>query len=69
MIDWNNYLYKRNGYSLIDTLRERKQRNMNNIPIQLFPQTNRYGISRIRYFGGFTPWTNIPINEKNGGNI
>ena len=27
----NNYLYKGNGYSLIDTLRERKQRNMNNI--------------------------------------
>lgn len=69
MIDWNNYLYKGTERSLIELLNERKQRNMNNIPIQSFPQTNRYGMARIRYYGGFTPWTNIPIAEKNGGNI
>ena len=69
MINWDHYLYEGNGYSLIDTLRERKQRNMNNIPTQSFPLTNRYGMARIRYFWGFTPWINIPINEKNGGNI
>lgn len=28
---------------------------------------NTWGIPRIAYYGGFTPWTNIPIANKNGG--
>lgn len=69
MINWNNYLYQGNGYSLYDELKRIKRTNMNNIPIKSFLPTNKYGMTRIRYFGGFTPWTNFPINERNGGNI
>lgn len=67
LIDWNNYLYRKNGSSLIDELRKFKQTNLTNIPTK--PTNNRYGMARIRYYGGFIPWTNIPIIEKDGGNI
>ena len=30
---------------------------------------NKWGLPRIAYYGGFTPWTNIPIANKNGGTI
>ena len=66
-INWNNYLYEGNGHSFLEELKKYNQNrvssNMNKIP------TNKYGMSRIRYYGGFTPWTNIPIVEKDGGNI
>lgn len=65
-INWNNYLYPGKSSPLIEELKKFKQNRLSNIP--KIP-TNRYGMSRIRYFGGFTPWTNIPIVEKYGGNI
>lgn len=67
MINWNNYLYPGNGYSLLDELKKLKQINLSSVPKA--PANNRYGMARIRYYGGFTPWTNIPIVEKDGGNI
>ena len=67
LIYWNNYLYHRNGSYLIDELRKFKETNFVNIPTK--PANNKYGMARIRYYGGFTPWTNIPIIEKDGGNI
>lgn len=66
-INWNNYLYSGNGYSLIDELDKFKQIRLASIPQN--SAINKYGMSRIRYYGGFTPWTNIPIAEKHGGNI
>ena len=65
-INWNDYLYTGNGYSLLDELKKFRQTRLSNIPKT---STNRYGIARIRHYGGFTPWTNVPIIEKNGGNI
>lgn len=65
-INWNNYLYTGNEYSLLDELKKFRQTRLSNIPKTA---TNRYGMARVRYYGGFTPWTNIPITEKNGGNI
>lgn len=73
-INWNNYLYKGNAQPLIDQLRSIKNmyrnKNLEKIPSrqEVLPRNN-YGIPRVAYYGGFTPWTNIPIANKNGGNI
>lgn len=67
MINWDNYLYPGNGYSLLDELKKLRQINLSSIPKT--PANNRYGMARIRYYGGFTPQLNIPIVEKDGGNI
>lgn len=66
LINWNNYLYPGNGYSLFDELKKLKQNRLSDIPKN---PINRYGMARIRYYGGFVPWTNNPIAEKDGGNI
>lgn len=73
-IDWNNYLYKGNAPLLIEQLRNignmYRKHTMDNVPSRQdrLPR-NKRGITRIAYYGGFTPWTNDPIANKNGGNI
>lgn len=66
-INWNGYLYQGTAAPLIEQLRKTrdiyKRNNIENLP------KNRYGISRISYYAGFVPWTNIPIANKNGGHI
>lgn len=73
-IDWNNYLYKGNAPSLVEQLRNirnmYRQTSLSKIPSkqERLPRNN-YGVPRIAYYGGFTTQTNIPVANKNGGNI
>ena len=47
-----------------------KKKNIERLPSRQdrLPR-NKYGIPRIAYYAGFTPWTNTPIANKHGGNI
>lgn len=73
-INWNNYLYRGTAIPFVEQLKTLsntyKQNRLSNIPTrnEQLPR-NRYGTPRFAYYGGFTPWTNIPIANKNGGNI
>ena len=73
-INWNNYIYPGSSISLGEQLRNignmYKRSNIEKIPSrqEKLPR-NKYGVPRIAYYAGFTPWTNIPIANKNGGNI
>lgn len=73
-IDWNNYLYKGNLSGFIEQLNKTGKRykssNLENIPSKnSMISRNSHGIPRFIFYGGFTPWTNLPISNKNGGNI
>ena len=65
LINWNNYIYSNKRLSLLDHINRFRQRQLTDF----LKLTNKNGMSRINFYGGFTPWTNTPIAERNGGNI
>lgn len=73
-INWSNYLYKGNaitfGEQLANIGKTYRKSSMERVPSrqEVLPK-NRFGIPRITYYAGFTPWTNTPIANKNGGII
>lgn len=74
LINWNAYVYKGSSVPLIEQLRKLSTMYKKNT-IEGFSSRqkalprNKYGIPRITYYAGFTPWTNTPVANRNGGNI
>ena len=73
-INWNAYIYRGSTTPLVEQLQNignmYKKKNIEKLPSrQASLPRNKYGIPRIAYYAGFTPWTNTPIANKNGGNI
>ena len=73
-INWNGYMYPGHTVSLVEQLRNfrniYRKNNIEKVPSnQKQLPRNKNGVTRIAYYAGFTPWTNTPIANKNGGNI
>lgn len=79
MDNWYNINGNSNLYSnafprftkwLNKTFKDYRNSNLEKIPSRnkSIPRNNN-GVSRFIFYGGFTPWTNTPISNKDGGNI